>query len=277
VSRFPRSFGRPFVAAAVSSVVTAVAVGGVAVAAGSSSPNVIQACVNKGNGAVRVVADGGSCTVNETALSWNQEGPAGTAGAQGPAGPAGEQGPAGPAGKDGDTGAPGPQGLPGPAGPAGPAGDDAEAPREVRIPINNGQSFGLPHPMYGHTCTGQWFTLGNYCHWATGVVTPNGQETVWHTSIDTADYPSAARYTLSAKVSTGFDRTICARLINVDTGSPVEGSAGCFTNHHAPDGGWGTISSTFDLPAGSHTYAVQYQSPTTDWASLMRADLRIHW
>lgn len=64
-----------------------------------------------------VLQDAGSnCPQGTTAISWNQQGPAGAQGAQGP------QGPAGPKGDTGAQGPPGADGAQGPAGPAGPAG-----------------------------------------------------------------------------------------------------------------------------------------------------------
>ena len=45
-----------------------------------------------------------TCNSNETAINWNQQGPAGPTGPQGPAGPAGPQGPAGPEGPAGSNG-----------------------------------------------------------------------------------------------------------------------------------------------------------------------------
>jgi collagen triple helix repeat protein len=288
VSRFPSSLGRPLFAAAVSSVVTAVAVGGVAVAAGSSDQAVIHACVHKSNGNVRVVNDAVACSSNETALNWNQDGPAGPQGSPGPqgsAGSAGAQGPAGPQGSAGSAGAQGPagpagpDGPAGPAGPAGPDGQDGVGAREARILINPGQSFNVPYSWGGSpTCTGAWFTLGNYCGWDTGQVTPNGQESVWYTELDSAQYPPSASSTLSAKVFVNNGQDICTRLIDADSGAVVEGSSDCFTSTGSPTGaGWGTTTSTFNLPAGAHTYAVQYQSPNSSNAGLMRAELRLSW
>lgn len=63
---------------------------------------VINACVSKNDGSVRIVSSASQCsTRRETAVSWNQVGPTG------PTGPAGLPGPAGVAGT---------QGVPGPAG-----------------------------------------------------------------------------------------------------------------------------------------------------------------
>ena len=59
---------------------------------------VLEACVNPGNGNMRLVAPSAACHNNETRVSWNVEGPVGPAG---PAGPAGPQGPAGADGADG--------------------------------------------------------------------------------------------------------------------------------------------------------------------------------
>ena len=107
-------------------------VAGVALAAQPSgrrpSSAVINACVKKKDGRVRIVAAAASCRRNEQAVSWNaqgQPGPAGPAGAAGaagqpgPTGPAGAPGPAGIAGPKGDPGAPGAAGATGPRGPAG--------------------------------------------------------------------------------------------------------------------------------------------------------------
>jgi hypothetical protein len=110
-------------------------VAGVALAAQPNgrrpSNAVINACVKKKDGRVRVVAAAVSCRRNELPLAWNAQGPAGPAGATGQAGatgPAGPQGPAGAAGPKGDagdrgaTGAAGPAGRAGATGPQGPAG-----------------------------------------------------------------------------------------------------------------------------------------------------------
>src|SRR5690349_4294398 len=67
-----------------------VASAGTAIAA-SNDPAVIKGCVDK-KGALRIAS---TCKKGETALAWNQKGPAGANGAPGAAGP---QGPAGPAG-----------------------------------------------------------------------------------------------------------------------------------------------------------------------------------
>jgi hypothetical protein len=54
------------------------------------STTVIQACQNGGDGLLRVVADNQSgCHANETAVSWNVQGPKGDQGPPGPPGPAG--------------------------------------------------------------------------------------------------------------------------------------------------------------------------------------------
>jgi hypothetical protein len=113
---------------------------GVALAAqpGSRRPStaVINACVKKKNGLVRVVASLNACKKGELPLSWNVQGPAGLrgpTGAPGPtgaAGPAGPPGPAGAQGPKGDTGArgaTGPAGAPGPAGQRGPTGPQGPA------------------------------------------------------------------------------------------------------------------------------------------------------
>jgi hypothetical protein len=58
----------------------------------ASTPLVLEACVNRVNGNMRLVAAGTPCHRNERRVQWNEEGPAGPAG---PAGPPGPQGAAG--------------------------------------------------------------------------------------------------------------------------------------------------------------------------------------
>ena len=58
----------------------------------SASPSTLSACINPGNGMMRLVSDSSQCHANENFVTWNVTGPAG------PAGPAGPQGPAGPSG-----------------------------------------------------------------------------------------------------------------------------------------------------------------------------------
>ena len=82
---------------------------------------VIHACY-RANGNIRLV-DKSSCTSTETALTWNQTGPQGPAGAAGPAGAPGPQG------------ATGPQGQPGTPGPAGVAGYEITNTHET-LPLN---------------------------------------------------------------------------------------------------------------------------------------------
>ena len=93
----------------------------------TSNSGVLSACVNPGNGNMRLVDSSSACHNNETFVEWNIEGPPGPIGPAGPQGPQGIQGVAGPTGPTGATGPQGPQGdtgaagATGPAGPAGPA------------------------------------------------------------------------------------------------------------------------------------------------------------
>jgi Lamin Tail Domain/Collagen triple helix repeat (20 copies) len=110
---------------------------GVALAAQPSarrpSSAVINACVKKKSGLVRVVASLNACRRGESPLSWNVQGPVGARGPTGAPGPAGSPGPTGQAGAPGpkgDTGArgaTGPAGAPGPAGQRGPTGPQGPA------------------------------------------------------------------------------------------------------------------------------------------------------
>jgi hypothetical protein len=77
---------------ALVAAVAVLAVGGVAYATIPDSSGVIHGCYANKGGSLRVIdtGSGGSCdTKKETALNWNQVGPAGAAGPQGPIGPSG--------------------------------------------------------------------------------------------------------------------------------------------------------------------------------------------
>lgn len=87
---------------------------GLADASAQTPPSTIYACLNPGNGSLRVVGATQACRPNETRIQFN------TAGEPGPQGP---PGPRGPQGEPGAAGGPGPQGPQGEVGPAGPKGD----------------------------------------------------------------------------------------------------------------------------------------------------------
>jgi type VI secretion system secreted protein Hcp len=78
----------------------------------SQAAGQLNACVANSDGAVRIVAEGVQCKNNESPITWNAQGPAGSVG---PAGPAGRYG------RDGQQGPPGPAG----ASAANPDGADA--------------------------------------------------------------------------------------------------------------------------------------------------------
>ena len=75
--------------------------GGIAYATIPDSDGVIHGCYSKGTGVLRVVDPSlrQECSGEQTAISWNQQGPQGEPGAPGepgPRGPTGQQGQAGP-------------------------------------------------------------------------------------------------------------------------------------------------------------------------------------
>jgi microcystin-dependent protein len=83
-------------------VVLALAGAGIALASSTTSAtNTLTACVKQANGAMRLAGSAADCKNDETAVSWNAQGPAG---ATGPTGPQGETGPTGLQGPTGDTG-----------------------------------------------------------------------------------------------------------------------------------------------------------------------------
>lgn len=64
----------------------------------ASSPGTLEACINPGNGMMRLVDSSTPCHNNESRVSWDITGPAGPPGPQGDPGPAGPPGPTGPPG-----------------------------------------------------------------------------------------------------------------------------------------------------------------------------------
>lgn len=94
--------------------------GGVAWATVPAPDGVIHACIQGGDGKLRVVDPAtDTCKKGEQAIDWNRVGPQGPQGFQGIQGIQGVEGPTGPAGQDG---APGPQGAQGPQGVSGSQG-----------------------------------------------------------------------------------------------------------------------------------------------------------
>jgi hypothetical protein len=105
MSSTSRRVPRPSVTA-VGTALAMLALAGAAYAGLSAvtASEVITACTNESNGQIRLVDDAADCKSQETAISWNKEGPPGAPGTPGAQGP------------------PGAQGLPGPIGPPGPPG-----------------------------------------------------------------------------------------------------------------------------------------------------------
>ncbi len=147
--------------------VLVVSVGGVAYSAIPSSDGTIHGCYSGGLGQLRVIdADGGeTCTKNETAISWNEQGAAGpkgdkgdtgatgapgAPGATGAPGAKGDTGATGPEGPPGATGAPGAPGAPGATGATGPPG-----PQGPQGPPGSSSSANLtsPNGLYKITVT----------------------------------------------------------------------------------------------------------------------------
>lgn len=88
---------RPSARALTAAIAALLAMAGAAYAGVSAltAAEVITACKNEATGQIRIVADASECRNQETAITWNTEGP------PGPPGPPGAQGPPGPAGAGG--------------------------------------------------------------------------------------------------------------------------------------------------------------------------------
>jgi hypothetical protein len=118
----------------------------------TNNSGVLSACVNPGNGNMRLVDSSSACHNNETFVQWNIEGPPGPVGPMGPAGPQGPQGNTGATGAQGPQGIQGTQGPAGPAGPQGPQGDTgATGPAGPEGPA--GPAGSASGPPYVWACT----------------------------------------------------------------------------------------------------------------------------
>jgi hypothetical protein len=84
---------RPTAPLVISVLALVAALGGVAYSAIPDPMGVIHGCyTTQGSRTLRIIDSAESCTANETALNWSQQGPAGATGVQGPAGPQGPPG-----------------------------------------------------------------------------------------------------------------------------------------------------------------------------------------
>jgi hypothetical protein len=101
-----RRLRHPSPSLALSLLALLLALSGVAYATNNRAASVIQGCYSNSTGNLRVAS---SCERSETAISWNQDGPAGPAG---PAGAAGQPGAVGPAAPPGGRDRPGRGGRP---------------------------------------------------------------------------------------------------------------------------------------------------------------------
>ena len=123
-----------------------------------------------GSHSVALQDAGTTCSKGSTAISWNQQGPAGPQGQPGPQGATGINGPQGPAGATGATG---------PAGPTGPAGTSGNtvlngtgAPAST---LGSNGDFYLDTAadvLYGPKASGTWPAAGVSLTGATGPTGP---------------------------------------------------------------------------------------------------------
>ena len=220
-----------------------------ACAANSASAQVINACADNKQGALRLAPISG-CKTGESPVSWNQSGPqgpqgvAGVAGPTGPQGPAGPQGPIGPDGPDGATGPTGPQGpigltgAPGAAGPVGPQGS----------PGTTGQSTSWKEVLLGISMTsGDWTNLYTY---SINITQPLSDVVV--------------AYSMTTDNDSASDCSVFYRVVIPGTDTYLSGmtarSGASNYNHESQ-----TVSVT--LPTGSYPVTIQGQPNCTVWAS----------
>jgi hypothetical protein len=240
---------------------------GAAIASGPvDSSGVIHGCWTNAaiNGThVFVLQDAGtSCPKGTTAISWNQTGPAGPAGATGPAGAIG---PAGPAGPVGNTGPAGPVGAPGPTGPAGPAGPVGNTgPPGTGATVASLATGNTNCPNGGASVTDGNGNTAFACNGATGATGPpgpagpagtaGGLDSLVGTPCDTADSTNAGTLKVTYTPQTnGTDAIsiVCAQnnpvyAVNVtaDAGTDVVECTGGLVDQCADNYGFGTVTSS---------------------------------
>jgi len=184
---------------------------GLAAASIPDSGGVIHGCYKASTngsvsqlGVVDTAKAGGHCPSNQKAVTWNQTGPQGPAGAKGDTGvqgPKGDTGATGAQGPKGDTGDPGPQGpagADGAQGPPGPAGPSTAGPNGLDIIVRE-------------TTARSGSLVQVFC---------------------TADHP----YAISGSGSS--NGTIVAEGLDGGTGSTFDNESQEFTFHENPPEGW---------------------------------------
>lgn len=246
-----RRLQSPFGASVVSAVLTAAVVGGVAMAQ-TDGAAVIVACVHNETRNVRIVGSESDCRANETAKTWNEQGPKGDpgpVGEQGPQGVKGDAGPAGPQGPKGDAGIAGPQGPKGDTGPAGAAGltgpQGSQGPQGPQGPQGLQGPRGAPgagiaklSDLEGVTCT---------------EATPTSWDTGWPSSLH-VDVGSAGAVSITCV--RGAAATLTLTWDNNQTAfsiyNPLDCADGCSTYRQCFAGmqAGPTYSCTVDVPVG---------------------------
>jgi hypothetical protein len=111
------------------------------ITAGPVSGGVIYGCyktaATEGSHTLVLQNTGTRCPAGDTAIKWNQQGPAGPQGPKGATGATGPAGPQGPAGQTGPTGPQGPAGPQGATGAQGPAGAPGTGATVTSLPPGN--------------------------------------------------------------------------------------------------------------------------------------------
>lgn len=87
----------------VVSIVLIIAALSIALTRVAARADTLEACINPGNGGMRLVGPSTACHAKETRVEWNITGPAGPAGPPGPTGATGATGPTGPQGEPGTS------------------------------------------------------------------------------------------------------------------------------------------------------------------------------
>ncbi|HMC69415.1 MAG TPA: hypothetical protein VKJ07_09695, partial [Mycobacteriales bacterium] len=208
----------------------------------------IWACRDNKSGDARIVHDATECTAKESALQWNQKGPAGPTGATGPTGASGAAGATGPTGANGTNGAPGAAGATGATGPTGPAGGGGSIAGIVTV-TSPGNAATCPTGKFALGGGGATTLTGSALTTSVPMQDSDGRSIGWTTQQTSGNPDGLTTYVICA------NSTPPATTTQAFAPNDLSQAVGDFDGV----GGTNDVRLTFTTPTGNtvNTYAVQ--------------------